>query len=227
MAAESAEKDKYIIIGVGGSLSDIFDTIHACNGIVAGIYQNMPEVVRDRVSPLSEKITRLGYPVDVYDSLDSFQVDPACKYVLGCVTPRKKSLVAQMRRDYQLRFEALIHPSVCLGSNVRIGEGVLIFPGAVIGVNAVLDDFCVIGYSVYLGHDARVEQYARVCPSVAIGGASQLGEGVSVGIGATIVDRIHIGAWSVIGAGSLVNKDIPDQVVAYGVPARVVRENAQ
>jgi acetyltransferase-like isoleucine patch superfamily enzyme len=45
-----------------------------------------------------------------------------------------------------------------------------------------------------------------------------------VGIGAVIADRVQIGEGSVVGAGSVVLRDVPAGVVAYGVPARVVRE---
>ncbi|MEJ2582051.1 MAG: DapH/DapD/GlmU-related protein [Acidobacteriota bacterium] len=51
----------------------------------------------------------------------------------------------------------------------------------------------------------------------------RLERGVTVGIGASIVDSVTIGRNSVIGAGSVVTKDVPPGVVAYGVPARVVR----
>ena len=42
-------------------------------------------------------------------------------------------------------------------------------------------------------------------------------------IGATVMPQRRIGAWSIVGAGALVAKDLPDQVVAVGSPARVIR----
>mgnify|MGYP000408262092 CR=1 FL=1 len=51
-----------------------------------------------------------------------------------------------------------------------------------------------------------------------------MGVGVYVGIGATVIDHITIGAGSVIGAGAVVTKDLPDRVLAVGVPAKVVKE---
>lgn len=49
-------------------------------------------------------------------------------------------------------------------------------------------------------------------------------EGVWIGAGAVILPGVTIGKWSVIGAGSVVTKDIPAGVVAYGNPCRVARE---
>jgi acetyltransferase-like isoleucine patch superfamily enzyme len=51
-----------------------------------------------------------------------------------------------------------------------------------------------------------------------------VGRGAWIGIGATIIDRVRIGEYSVVGAGAVVVSDIPAGVVAYGVPATVIRE---
>ena len=45
----------------------------------------------------------------------------------------------------------------------------------------------------------------------------------SVNIGAIVLDRIHIGNNSVVGAGALVTKDVPDNVVVFGTPAKIMR----
>lgn len=54
----------------------------------------------------------------------------------------------------------------------------------------------------------------------------QLGEGVFVGIGATIIPDIEVGAGSIIGAGAAVVRDVPANVVVAGVPAKVIKRLA-
>jgi acetyltransferase-like isoleucine patch superfamily enzyme len=44
-----------------------------------------------------------------------------------------------------------------------------------------------------------------------------------VGLGACLLPRIRIGAWSIIGGGAVVLHDLPDHVVAYGNPCRVIK----
>jgi acetyltransferase-like isoleucine patch superfamily enzyme len=44
---------------------------------------------------------------------------------------------------------------------------------------------------------------------------------------AIIFDGLYIGDWAIIGAGSLVNKDMPRGVIAYGAPAKIIRENEE
>ena len=58
----------------------------------------------------------------------------------------------------------------------------------------------------------------------AIAAFCRIGCRTSVNIGATVIDRIHIGDNSVVGASALVTRDLPDNVVAFGTPANIVRD---
>ena len=77
-----------------------------------------------------------------------------------------------------------------------------------------------------MGHHCTIEDGAHISPGVCVGGWTRIGRATWVGIGATVRDRITIGERSIIGAGAVVVKDIPEGVVAYGVPAKVVSEIA-
>jgi sugar O-acyltransferase (sialic acid O-acetyltransferase NeuD family) len=216
---------KYIIFGCSENLSNLFDIIHANKGKVYKIYQNMPELERERAIGLRERVALLGYDVKVYDSLHPFQPETGCLYAVAPTTPLKYRLIEELKEGYSLTFSALIHPSVILGSNVHIGEGVIIDVQAAIAPNAYLDDFCCILRCSSFGHEAHIGKYSLVSVGVSIGGSTHIGEKCRIGMKATILERLYIGDWTVIGAGSLVNKDMPRGVVAYGVPARVIREN--
>ena len=52
-----------------------------------------------------------------------------------------------------------------------------------------------------------------------------LGEGVKIGTSAVILPGVRVGAWSIVGAGAVVTRDIPDNVTAVGVPAKVIRRH--
>jgi sugar O-acyltransferase (sialic acid O-acetyltransferase NeuD family) len=216
---------EYVIFGICGLLSDIFDLIHDNGGKVRKIYLNMPEVKDERVRSLEERVAMLGYPVEIHHSLDPFVPDKEYKYVIGTTTPRKHRLIAELKRTHNLTFSPLIHSTVHLGSHVHIGEGVLINARSTIGPNVYLDDHCVISRCVNIGHDTRIGKFSNIAPAVSIAGSSEIGEGCRVGIGATIIDRLRIGDKTIIGAGSVVTRDLPESVVAYGVPAAVKRRN--
>jgi sugar O-acyltransferase (sialic acid O-acetyltransferase NeuD family) len=218
---------KYIIFGVSAFLSDIFDIIHANGARVAQIFLNMPERRPERVIGYRERVARLGYDIEVHETLTAFKPQKGFSYTLGTPSPHKNKLVEELKNKFFLTFNTLIHPTAFLGSNVHAGEGVIINVNATVGPNAFLNDFCVINRCVSIGHDSNIGKHALIGPNAAIAGSVTIGECATIAMKATVIDRIHIGSWSVIGAGSLVTKDVPSEVVAYGVPAKVVRDNEE
>jgi len=58
-----------------------------------------------------------------------------------------------------------------------------------------------------------------------VGGNTRVDDAVYVGIGATVLNGVSVGTGSVIGAGAVVTRDVPDRVQVMGVPARVVKED--
>ena len=225
MSCFGKKMEKYIVFGVGGFLSDIFDIIHANNGKVVKIFQNVPEVVSDGDISLKQRLSFLDYSIKVYDSLEEFKPEDGCHYVLGCVSIKKYQLVESLKNRHGIKFSQLIHPDAHIGSNVYLGEGVMISPGVIIGPNSNLGDFCSINRLASIGHDVRIGKYCKIRSCATIGGLCRIGEKTQINMSASILDKIHIGNFAVIGACAFVNKDIPDGVVAHGVPAKIIRKN--
>jgi acetyltransferase-like isoleucine patch superfamily enzyme len=64
-------------------------------------------------------------------------------------------------------------------------------------------------------------------PAVNLSGSCRIGSRVYIGVGASIIDHISIGGGTVIAAGSVVTKDLPDHVLAAGMPARIVKKDIE
>lgn len=122
------------------------------------------------------------------------------------------------------RYANTIHPSAVVPVTTRLGRGIHISPGVVVAPHAGLGDFVVLNRSCSIGHHTELDDFVSINPGVTVSGVCRIGRGVTIGSGATVLDQISIGEGSVIGAGSVVTKNIPAGVVAYGVPAKVVRE---
>ena len=86
----------------------------------------------------------------------------------------------------------------------------------------IVGDKCEITYgSVILSHDGSRKRIDRkICSS----GITRIGNNVFVGVNAIILPNVTIGDNSIIGAGSVVTKDVPPNVVVAGNPARIIRE---
>ncbi|MDH6100736.1 acetyltransferase [Anabaenopsis sp. FSS-46] len=116
-----------------------------------------------------------------------------------------------------------IHPQAIIASDVSIGMGTVICAGAVINPGAKVGNNVIINTAASVDHECVIEDGVHIGPGVHIGGRTTIKQGAWIGIGATVSDRITIGANSIIGAGAVVVRDIPPGVVAYGVPAKVIR----
>jgi sugar O-acyltransferase (sialic acid O-acetyltransferase NeuD family) len=120
-------------------------------------------------------------------------------------------------------FVNAIHPSVIIGDNVQLGKGVVMMAGCIINPKSKIGDFTFFATGAQIDHDCNIKDYSSISAGSITGGYVTLGEFSAITLGVTIVDRLKIGKNTVIGAGSLILKDIPDNVLVYGNPARIVR----
>lgn len=120
-------------------------------------------------------------------------------------------------------FPVLRHPSALVEDDAEIGEGSVICAGAIIGVEARIGRAVIINTGVIIDHETLVGDHAHVAPGCRIAGRVRIGAGVMLGLGSCVRDKIVVGARAIVGAGSVVVDDIPESVVAYGSPARVMR----
>ena len=117
-----------------------------------------------------------------------------------------------------------IHPSSEIAGNVKIGKGNAIMAGTVINSDSRIGDFCIINTGASIDHDNCIEDFASIAPGVTTGGNVSIGSFSAVSLGASLIHGISIGEQTVIGAGATVLKNIPSLVIAYGTPAKVIRD---
>lgn len=214
--------DRWVIFGFGHYLSDIADIIHARQGRIAAIVNNVHPTEK-QWEDLRRRISLFGYDVPVQE-LSDFKPRQDEKYFYGFFHGRDKAL-AELKRTYGITFSPLVHPTAYLGSSVHYGEGALISPCAVIGPNCRIGDFTRVNRASTIGHDSEIGDFSDIAPGAAIAGLVRVGERTMIGIGSTVIDGISIGSNSVVGAGAVVVHDVPDNVVVVGVPAKVLRKN--
>jgi sugar O-acyltransferase (sialic acid O-acetyltransferase NeuD family) len=117
-----------------------------------------------------------------------------------------------------------VHPTAILGENVSLGSGIAVMPGVIVNSNSAIGDHCILNTRSSVGHDGVLADFSSLAPGVCCGGNLNLGTGAAISLGGLVIENVCIGAWSVVGAGSLVLEEIPDNVVAYGSPARIIRK---
>ena len=86
-----------------------------------------------------------------------------------------------------------------------------------------LSGWTLIKSCASVGHDCTVQDAVHIAPGVRVGGHCTIGERSCIGIGSVLRDHVKIGKNCIIGAGTVVLKDLPDNVMAYGAPAKIIR----
>lgn len=121
---------------------------------------------------------------------------------------------------------SLIHPTAIISEYTTIESGTVIFAGAVINAFAKVGVGCIINTGAVVEHDCSIGDFAHICPNVALAGGVVVGTQSWVGIGSQVKQLVTIGDNCLIGAGSTVVKNIPDNVTAFGSPAIVKASKA-
>ncbi len=122
-----------------------------------------------------------------------------------------------------LKFITAIHPSAQIGKSVKIGDGTAIMAGAIINPGSTIKKHCILNTKSSLDHDCVMEAFSSLAPNATTGGNVKIGRYSAISIGANIIHGISIGEHSIVGAGSVVLKNIPVLTIAYGVPAKIIR----
>lgn len=120
-------------------------------------------------------------------------------------------------------FATAIHPSAVIATDSQIGAGAVVAAGAVVNPGVVIGKNSIINTCASVDHECHLGEVVHIGPGVHMGGCVTIGNAVWIGIGASIFNGVKVGERSIVGAGSLVTKDVQNDVVVYGSPARVVR----
>ena len=134
----------------------------------------------------------------------------------------KKRLILKVNNSF-ISYPNLIHPTVVTGNNVKIGEGCIICAGCIITVDIIIGKHVILNLYCTVGHDSKIGDYSSCMPAVNISGEVISGEGVYVGTGVKIINRLQIGDDTIIGAGAVVSKSLPSKCTAVGIPAKPIK----
>lgn len=136
----------------------------------------------------------------------------------------RKKLYEKLKKN-NIKIATLIHPNCRISKYNIIGEGCIIMNGVMLTTNITLENCIIVNLSSTIGHDVLIKNFCTISPNCNISGETRIGSCTYIGTGVSIRDEISIGKNAIIGIGSVVTKDIPDNVIAYGNPAKVIKPN--
>ena len=147
--------------------------------------------------------------------------------VIAVGEPSVRDYLYHKVKDAGLRLVTLIHPGIYIDETTTIGEGTVIAEGVTITANVEIGDNAYIQPHAVIGHDIKIGRHTVIGSNCQIGGGDIIGERVFMGFLSGVTDHVSIGSDSIISAGAIVFRELPEAVIAVGNPARVVKKNIE
>lgn len=125
------------------------------------------------------------------------------------------------------RMTNLIDPTALVSPTAKLGIGIILTSFCSVASNAIIGNNVAVNVKSIIGHDIIIGDNTVISSMVNVGGACIVGSGSYLGMACQIKEGKTIGYDSIIGMGSVVHNDIPDEMIALGNPARPMRKNIE
>jgi sugar O-acyltransferase (sialic acid O-acetyltransferase NeuD family) len=206
---------KLIIVGAGGFGREVY--AWAKDHPDFGKAWELAGFIDDDAAALD----RYNYPVGVIGSIKEHQ--PAENEVFVCAigAPINKKKVCQSLLSRSATFVSLVHPSVILGENIQLGDGVVLCPRVTLTADISIGDFAAINCHSSVGHDVVIGDWATISGHCDLTGNTRYGTGAFLATGVRIVPSKSVGEFAYVGAGAVVIQSVKDGQKVFGNPARV------
>lgn len=209
-----------IIVGAKGFAKEVLEIMHQL--------QDLNEVVfYDDVSDhLPEKIYNQFSTIKSIEELTSYlQTSTDKRFTLGLGNPQIRYKLYKKIEALGATFSSTISPFARIGHfDVQIGAGTNLMTGTVLTNSISLGIGCLINLNCTIGHDCTLGEFVELSPGVHVSGNCSIGSFTNIGTNATLLPKVNVGKNVIIGAGAVVTKDIPDNSLAVGIPAKVIKQ---
>lgn len=171
-----------------------------------------------------EKGTQINNHQVLGNLVELSKIEDEINVIIAIASPEIKIKIVSALNKSNFKFPTIIHPNVLIGSeSVKIGKGSIICAGCIVTCNIEIDDFVILNLCCTVGHDTIIKSYCSFMPSVNISGEVLINENVYVGTGAKIINQLEVGKNTIVGAGAVVSKSLPEKCTAVGIPAKPIK----
>ena len=177
---------------------------------------------------LDDDVKKIGKDFNGYTCLGSVKQlieinnnRPVCSVIAMQDGSVRRSIVEKLNNFND--WETLIHPLANVSEILSIGKGNIICAGSTISVNTHIGNHCVFNISSILGHDCEISDYVSVMSGACVCGHVMIGEEAFLATNCTVLPGRCIGRRAKIGAGSVVLRNVKNDISVMGVPAKVYK----
>lgn len=204
-----------LIIGARGFGREVYDLAKNTQAFKDGEYQ-----IKGFLDDKSDALDGYeGYP-PILSGVEEYHIMESDVFVcaLGTVQPKKQYAEIILKKGGE--FINLVDLQANVRSDISHLKGVLIFSFVFVSVDVELSDFVSLQHFSCLGHDSKVGKWTHMSSSSAITGYTILEDEVMLQTAAKVVPKKTVGKGAMVGAGSLVVKNVKPGESVFGSPAR-------
>lgn len=197
------------VILVGG-FNEIIELCERCNKEIVGIIDNkLVESYR-------------GYPIlgTDNDAEALFELFGKIPLLITPDNPTLRLKLVEKYRNIGFSFLKIISPDAFISPSAKIGKGVIIQSSVNISANVIVEDFVKVNVMANIMHDSKIGSFTTIAPNAVILGYVNIDEKCYIGANSTILPNKQVTQGSIVGAGSVVTKDILTSSTVKGNPAK-------
>lgn len=174
---------------------------------------------------LSTKDTFFGFPIlkTGIEVSKHFKINGS-DFSLATGNPQSRKILKQKLQGYGGHLTSIISVKADVGNrNVVLESGLNIMHNVFISNNVKVGEATLINVGAQIHHDCSIGKYCQISPAAVILGGAKISDSVSIGANATILPNVEIGRNAIVGAGSVVTKNVSQNAIVVGIPAQPIK----
>lgn len=203
---------RLLLLGSGGHSKVLVSILKSQGEEIIGYFDIKEKVNLKEIPYLGTDESILNYDKNEYEIING----------IGDIKTRNKLFNFLKERNYS--FKSVIHSSAVISDEAIIGEGVQIMPNVIVQTATSIGDNSIINSGVIVEHDCYIESGVHLSPGAVLSGGVSVYKNTHLGTNCTVLPNITIGNNVLVGAGSVVTKNIENQTISWGNPARERRK---
>ena len=207
-----------VIIGAKGFAKEVLEILHQNNQLEGlafydDVNLDIPDILYDRFPVLKNED-------QVKEHFERF----GNQFTIGIGGPKLREMLYDKFVALGGELVSTVSQSTDIGNyEIKLGIGCNILSGVIVSNGVTLGKANIIYYNSIITHDVTTGDFVEISPGVKLLGRCTIGNFSRIGSNAVILPNIKIGNNVTVGAGAVVTKDLPDNCVAVGVPAKIIK----
>jgi len=207
-----------LIVGARGFAKEVLEALHQNNQTKNLVfYDDVNSDIHEKLYGQFKILKSINEAETYFNTIDN-------RFTIGIGNPISRKKIDDKFSLIGGVFTSTISPLANIGNyGNKIGIGSNIMTGTVITNDVMIGKGTIINLNCTVGHDCIISDFVEISPGVHLSGNCHVGSYSVLGTNATILPKVKIGKNVIVGAGSVVTKDVPDNCMVVGIPAKIIK----